>query len=440
MNLSRMSSIRFLLTVVALFLMSTLVVSGQPETKTAMQLSDEISAYLTTKTAELRAQKKTVDAATRNDLAIDRRSLAKKYAAEVAGRTNLEKTDFYYLGLLYVAAEDDDKGLAAMKRFLSEFPPTSTGTMIQSARSYAMILSVRMKQLSDAETFFQEWKGGSPLVKTHAPSLGKILAVGFFKGGQYEKAVQYGREAFDLLKSLDASNARDRRDREDIYMGLVEVLALGYKKSKNSAQALNVLAEARAESFSLPSANLYRKVMEFVDEGGFSEKKLMQLVESAPNASPAPSITPVEWVGSEPIKLDDLRGKVVLLDFWATWCGPCISTFPRLRSWHKKFGGDDFVILGVTQFYGQGQGKKMTRDQERDFLSSFKADYKLPYPVVVVENGDSSVKFGINAIPTTILLDRDGVIRYIGVGAGTEESENLEEVIKKLLKPSAVVP
>ena len=288
--------------------------------------------------------------------------------------------------------------------------------------------------MAEAEKFYGDWIKGEPLIKAQQPSMEDNLAFGFFKDGQYEKAIKYGQEAFDLLKTIEAKTPKDKRDKEQVYMNLVEVLSLSYKKNKNSDQALSILAEARAQSFTLPSANLYRKVMAFVEGSGFSEKKLMQKVESYATGEAVPELRFVEWVGQEPMKLENLRGKVVLLDFWATWCGPCISTFPRLREWHKKYAGNDFVIVGVTKYYGSGDGKRMTQLQELDFLNEFKQKYKLPYSLAVAEPSEDSMKYGISAYPTTILLDRNGVVRYIGIGAGDEESANLEDMIKKRLK------
>ena len=393
----------------------------------------EVDGYESARSKELQSAGKRLDAATREDIGEEKAKLAAKYALEVAARKNLEKTDFYYLGRLYGAARDEVKQLDSMNRFLAQYPPETKGDMIQSARAIIVVHSAQKKLMAEAEAAFNLWRNGSPMNKAHQPALQDYLALGYYKAGQYDLAVKHAQEAFDLLKNYSAKTLNDKRDREQVYMNLTEVLAMSYRKSKNSDQALNVLAEARAESFAIPSAELYRKVMTFVEGSSFSEKKLMQKVESYASAEPAPEMKFAEWIGRDAITLQDLRGRVVLLDFWATWCGPCISTFPRLRAWQKKYAGDDFLIVGVTQYYGEQEGKKMAKIQELDYLNSFKAKHKLPYPFAIVGPSEARMKYGINAYPTTVLLDRKGVIRYIGIGAGTEESENLEDMIKKVI-------
>lgn len=274
---------------------------------------------------------------------------------------------------------------------------------------------------------------GSPAQPALRPSLEGSMAVTYFKEKNYEQAIKYGRSSFETIKNLEAKTWHERSMKTEMYGTLVETLLRSYQKTGRNEDAVGILAEGRAIAFTIPSAKLYQKIMYMVGEYGVSEKKLMQKVESYPAAYPAPEFAVKEWLGREPVTLESLRGKVVLLDFWATWCAPCIKTFPRLKSWHKKYGPQGFTILGVTKIYGRTITGKAAPGEELDFIRDFRDDHKLPYGVAVAEGDEAASKYGVLVIPSTFLLDRHGVVRYIGMGAKLEEAENLEEMIKKVL-------
>jgi thiol-disulfide isomerase/thioredoxin len=100
------------------------------------------------------------------------------------------------------------------------------------------------------------------------------------------------------------------------------------------------------------------------------------------------------------IRLSDHKGKVVLIDFWATWCPPCRKGIPELVEMQKKYGADKLIVLGINVDQG-----------DADKVREFARDYQINYPVLFYTPDVISAYGGIEAIPTTFIVDKQGQVR-----------------------------
>jgi peroxiredoxin len=135
---------------------------------------------------------------------------------------------------------------------------------------------------------------------------------------------------------------------------------------------------------------------------------------------PAPSLE-AETLKGKTVSLNDYRGKVVLLTFWATWCEPCKKEMPEIQAAYEKHKEDGLVVLAVNF------GEKL------DTASSFAHHGKLTFPVLLDRRANIAERFGVVSLPVTFFIDQDGIIRERIVG-GTLTELSIEETFKRLLK------
>lgn len=152
------------------------------------------------------------------------------------------------------------------------------------------------------------------------------------------------------------------------------------------------------------------------------------------------------WVNGQPLSPDDLKGKVVLLDFWAVWCGPCIVTFPHLREWHEKYADKGLVIVGLTRSYpyrwdedygycvAAAKGAEVAPEEERQMLEKFASYYHLKHRFAIQEDRELSDYYGVSGIPHVVVIDPQGKVRMIRVGSGKQNAQDIDRLLAELLK------
>ncbi len=145
---------------------------------------------------------------------------------------------------------------------------------------------------------------------------------------------------------------------------------------------------------------------------------------AARNAARAPALAPGMWINSEPLRIEELRGRVVLLDFWTFGCYNCRNTLPALKRWDATYRQQGLTIIGV---HTPEFDLEKDVDEVREQVSSL----GLRYPVLTDNDGETWRAYQTEAWPTVVILDKKGRIRWTHIGEGMYDEQ--ENVIQKLL-------
>ncbi len=140
-------------------------------------------------------------------------------------------------------------------------------------------------------------------------------------------------------------------------------------------------------------------------------------------ARPAPDFTLPDLDG-KPVKLSDYRGRVVLVNFWATWCPPCRREMPSMERLSQRFKGQPFTILAVNQ----------QEDPEQVFVFTGQIDPAPDFPILFDRNSTVSKAWDVLGLPASFIVDRQGRVVYRAMGGREFDHPEIEQLIRALLK------
>ena len=259
---------------------------------------------------------------------------------------------------------------------------------LPEAASLAAELSAWPKSKTYAEAYRKEFPKGEHAEEMQL-TVGRALAN--IPGSEAEARKVFEKAAADAGDNINAAVGAT--------MELVDLL-VGMGDKDGAQKVLDEFGEKHAKVQGLKN---------------FLKSKGAELEELGTDPKPID----VKGYDGKPIKLADLKGKVVMIDFWATWCGPCVAELPNVIATYKKYHSQGFEIVGISL------------DQDEAKLKDFLASHDMPWAQFFDGKGwenEVGQLYGVTSIPATYLLDRDGKIQRVGA-----RGPALPRAVEKLL-------
>ena len=434
------------------------------EERSVKDMFAEANSYRRLKFEEFEKKKLRVNDRLLRQTEREQREIAARFATIASARKDLTAEDLYYTALLNWIAENLDGTINTLKKYLASGDVPADRA--QNARSITAVASAKQKRFEEAEAALAEYGKNQPVKSSDRLRMNSEIAKAYLAADQPAKAGIYASAALAIAKTFIADPATRSVGLDLVYDNAMLTFD-AYRRINEVEKAEAPLEELRTIAGTLGNSIFYYyaadKLIIYRIETGRKQLGLetfLSMIVAAGKDLPlqgqqedavqrlrkrekhyrllgttAPEFIEVDkWFPGQPVKVADLKGKVVLIDFWATWCAPCFEAFPSLIEWSEDFKDQGFVILGFTRYYGSGEnGRKVTEPEELAFLERFKEKQKLPYDFVVGKDLRTQLLYGAASLPTAVLIDRNGTIRYIEAGTSSSRMAEMREMILKLL-------
>jgi thiol-disulfide isomerase/thioredoxin len=325
--------------------------------------------------------------------------------ADAAAKSPLEK------------AKENPDDVAALRAYLNS-------VIITVSRGMATDPESALKRLDELESVISE-------LKPKTPAANAVIA-------SMQSTASDLRSYIRVLKSPFAELAKQAS----------EVAYILRNKPDEATEKLDAVKAELAKASGTDAGKQHEEVLayikrnvELLEKSLAAARKLTELIgkDAAPLAVEA-------WVNGTPLTDDDLKGKVVLLDFWAIWCGPCIATFPHLREWQEKYADKGLVIIGLTNYYEYDWNEADKRaskvagtshDAEQAMLVKFAEHHGLKHQFGIQTDNSTSEYYGVTGIPHVVVIDQQGKIRMMRVGSGEKNAKDIGDLLATLLDGKA---
>ncbi|HEV2861311.1 MAG TPA: TlpA disulfide reductase family protein [Pyrinomonadaceae bacterium] len=397
---------------------------------TTRALFEEAEGYARLKFAEFARTQVPYNRALEAKVVQEQRDLALRNVSRLAARGALKGEDLYYAGKLYTLAGKPEAALDSMRRFLAD--GSGSPELRQHARVVVAQHALQLGLADEAERALADYSAAEPRLPSDLHRINTLLATQYTRRKDYARAATHARAAYDASLRIVGDKKISAGDRDTAIFSAGLTLASALKGAGRQPEALKVIQEMRGRALTLHSARLYGRATGMLLEEGAALDAPPDV--PAAEAEGPPELKIAEWIDHPPATLETLRGSVVLIDFWATWCGPCRYTIPKLNALHRKYKDRGLVVLGVTDFAGGVEGGGETRAEQLAFLRRYKRENNVAYGFAIADDHSNNANYNVISIPTAVLLDRRGRLRFITVSADDDESRALASMVEKLIE------